>query len=438
MKSLTKSKKHLSFDVLRKAMSSHIESINDTRQQGKCAYTVHDTVMSAFACMYFQDPSLAQFQKRLEKRYQRSNLNTLFHVKATPKDNQMKDILDALDSEYLAPIFKDYYERLRRHHHLKDYEVLPGKLLCAIDGTQYHSSKSVHCDCCLTKQHRNGDITYSHAVLQGAIMHSSKRQVIPVMPEAIKNTDGAKKQDCEMNAAKRFVKRLKKAHPRQQFIICGDGLMSKQPLIEATLAEGFNVLFMAKKDDHKYMYEWLAEYPSLPSKSYTDEEITHEFTWQNDVPLHGGEKSIRVNYLSYRQVKGEKQTYIGSWVTDIEINEDNVIDLAKAGRSRWKIENECFNSLKNQGYEVEHNYGHGSKNLSYNMYLLTLLAFFYHQIFELTDGVYQQCRKEYGSKRFLWENFRITIRFVLFKSWADLMQHLLSDHEITEDAYYRP
>jgi hypothetical protein len=69
------------------------------------------------------------------------------------------------------------------------------------------------------------------------------------------------------------------------------------------------------------------------------------------------------------------------------------------GRSRWKIENECFNSLKNQGYHMAHNFGHGEKHLSFNMYLSILLAFFMHQILELTYEVYQACQKKFGSKK---------------------------------------
>ena len=103
----------------------------------------------------------------------------------------------------------------------------------------------------------------------------------------------------------------------------------------------------------------------------------------------------------------------------------NVMAMSKAGRCRWKIENECFNTLKNQGYHLAHNYGHGDKNLSYNMYLLTLLAFYFHQIFELTDGVYQACRLSFGSKVHLWENFRATIRMIIVEDWAQLIDLML-------------
>jgi len=89
-------------------------------------------------------------------------------------------------------------------------------------------------------------------------------------------------------------------------------------------------------------------------------------------------------------------TYRNSWVTSIELDDGNVVRLAKGGRCRWKIENECFNTLKNQGYHLDHNFGHGKQYLSNNMYLLTLLVFFFHQIFELTDPAYQLCRHSNG------------------------------------------
>jgi len=176
-------------------MAKHFSAIVDNRQQNKCDYSQHDILMSAFACMYFQDPSLLHFQQRLEQNQQRNNLRNIFNVKSIPSNNQLRDVLDEILSEALAPIFKDFYEKLRRHKHLESYAILPNVLMCTIDGTQYHSSTSVSCRCCLTKTHKSGEITYSHSVLQGAIMHPDKKQVIPVMPEAIRNEDGTKKQD---------------------------------------------------------------------------------------------------------------------------------------------------------------------------------------------------------------------------------------------------
>ncbi len=102
----------------------------------------------------------------------------------------------------------------------------------------------------------------------------------------------------------------------------------------------------------------------------------------------------------------------------------------RGAKSRWKLENECFNTLKNQGYHLTHNYGHGEKHLSFNFYQLTLLAFTLHQIAELCDGGYQACRKMAGSKRSLWEKLRTLINFHLFES----VEHLL-DYFLDREAY---
>jgi len=100
--------------------------------------------------------------------------------------------------------------------------------------------------------------------------------------------------------------------------------------------------------------------------------------------------------------------------------------MVKGARSRWKIENECFNTLKNQGYCIEHNFGHGKENLCFNMYLLILLAFYFHQIFELTDRLYQACRKKFGSKRHMWETIRTYIKLFVFTSWESMLNAALA------------
>ena len=167
-RSSVKIKKHLDFTALRQCFSEHLESMNDHRLKGRCTHSLHDAFMSGFACMFFQDPSLAQFQKRLDEAENNSNLRTLFKVSSIPKDSQLREVIDHTDSETLRPLFKDYFERLRRGKHVESFQVLPGQYLCAIDGVYHHSSEQVHCDKCLTKTHKNGTVSYHHAVLQGS------------------------------------------------------------------------------------------------------------------------------------------------------------------------------------------------------------------------------------------------------------------------------
>jgi hypothetical protein len=427
-----KIKKHLNFTSLRNKASEVIESIPDWRQKSKITISIHDAMMSGFACMYFQDPSLLQFQKRMQEDQHRNNLNTLFGVENIPKETQMREIIDGVDSDYLRPIFRDYYLRLQRGKHLEQFQIFPSLYYFPMDGSQFYGSKEIYCEQCLVKEHQNGSKSYSHQVLQGGIAHPDCSQVIPFMPEQIVNTDGATKQDCELNAAKRFLKKLHQDFPQLGLLLGGDALFSKQPIIEEALHYHMHYLFAAKPDDHKYMMEWLDMFIKLNYIEFTDEKgRLHHYEWMNDVPLNGNKDTINVNFLrcmiTGKNKKGELEIlYKNSWVTDLLISEDNIKTLVKAGRCRWKNENELFNVMKNHGYCMEHNYGHGQKNMAFNFYLLTLLAFFMHQIFELTDRQYQACREKFGSKKHLWEKLRSWIDIIIFETWEKLLEFALA------------
>jgi hypothetical protein len=103
--------------------------------------------------------------------------------------------------------------------------------------------------------------------------------------------------------------------------------------------------------------------------------------------------------------------------------------MAKTARRRWGIENECFNTLKNQGYHIEHNYGHGKNNLCFNFLILTLIAFLFQQMLQLTDKLYKECRKEHGSKRHMWESLRSYFKIILFESFDDLLYFSIHSDE---------
>ena len=429
-------KKHLSFGSLIEGVSKNLLDIPEHRETGKTSYSIHDTMLSGLACMFFQDPSLVEFQKRLSDQQQSSNLHTLFKVKGVPKESQMREIIDRTPSAELSPVFKDFFSRLQRGKHLKEYEIFWGEYLCPIDGTQYFSSNNIHCEHCLKTEHKNEGIIYSHKVLQAGIMHPDKRQIIPLMPEEIRNEDGQNKQDCEINAAKRLIPRIRKDHPQLGIIIVGDGLYSKQPMIEKIMEHHMSYILVVKETDHKWLTDWVGAYEELERVEDRDEKgRKHVYEWINEVPLNGGQNSIKVNYFRYQLIVPdkngeEKVTYKNSWVTDKKIRENNIRKLVSAGRCRWKIENECFNTLKNQGYQMEHNYGHGKENLCYNFFLLTLLAFYLHQIMELTDPLYQACRKKFGNKRYMWETLRGYIKMIIYGSWEALLSFALSPPDL--------
>ena len=404
-------------------------NLPDGRQRD-IKYTMHDCMMSGFAMMFYQDSSLLQFQRRLQQAIHKNNLTTLFTVKSIPKDSQMRSIIDEVQSQELEPIFEDFFKPLQRGKYLESYRVFDKYYIISMDGSGYFSSDKICCPGCLQKK-KKGKVSYEHQIVQGALMHPSKRQVIPLAPEEVSNTDGTQKQDCESNAGKRLLKKIREAHPKLPIIIVGDSLYSKQPFIEELKAKGMRYVLVAKEQDHKILIEWVNEQRQLGEVSRLEAKDergrVHRYEWINEMPLNGNKETNFVNYFEYWIINDEgKVTYHNSWVTDFKIEQDNVSKLVRIGRCRWKIENEVFNTLKNQGYHIEHNYGHGKKHLSMNFFLLNLLAFFMHQIFELADKLYQQCRKALGSKKELWNNLRSVIRMLIFPDWQTLLRRVLN------------
>src|SRR3990172_7613491 len=133
-------KKHLSFSSLRRLLFKCFFKLRENRQNTKVSYSIHDAVMSGFACMYFQDPSILQFQERMEKTLHRNNLSTLFGVKDIPKDSQLRNIVDEIASNKFEYFFEEFARNLQRGKQLDEYQILPNLYLHTLDATGYFSS----------------------------------------------------------------------------------------------------------------------------------------------------------------------------------------------------------------------------------------------------------------------------------------------------------
>ena len=195
-------------------------------------------------------------------------------------------------------------------------------------------------------------------------------------------------------------------------------------------------ILTAKPADHKVLFEWVGELRQLGEGGQLElidkKGHRHCYQWINGVPLNGTKDADEVNFFQYQLVSREnKVTYKNSWVTDLVVDETNVALLVKGARARWKVENETFKTLKNQGYHLEHNFGHGQNNLSFVFFMLNLLAFYVHQILELTDRLYQAVRyKKFTSRKEYFNQLRCTIRIMLYRNWEHLLSHILDPPEV--------
>ena len=415
-----KGRKHLSADALFRLVRHGFARILDDRAE-EPGISLTDALMSAFAMFSLKSPSLLAFDKeRVE-----GNLQTIYGIEHAPCDTYMRELIDPVFPESLRPVFPDVFRQLQRGKALEPMLFLNGAYLLALDGTGYFSSKTIHCTSCLHKVHRNGSITYYHQMLGAAIIHPDFREVIPLMPEPIVKQDGTAKNDCERNAAKRFLVKLRQDHPHLNFIVTEDSLSSNAPHIETLHEHGYHYILGVKEGDHAYLFTQVqAAEDAGRMTAYERHDraagVEHRFRFINDVPLNASRADVRVNFMEYWEISKDTLQHF-SWVTNVRVSTRNVYQLMRGGRARWKIANETFNTLKNQGYNVEHNYGHGEQNLSVVFATIMMLAFLVDQTQQLCCALFQAVWAKLGSKRRLWERMR-----ALFYDYAlGSMRHLL-------------
>jgi hypothetical protein len=418
-------RKHLSADALFRLVRSGLAGLPDHRLDDT-EISLADALMSAFAMFSLKAPSLLAFDKERAE----DNLHTIYGIERVPCDTHMRAILAPVSPKGLRPVFKSVFRQLQRGKALEPMTFLDGHYLLALDGTEYFSSKTIHCASCLHRVHRNGSITYAHQMLGAAIIHPDQRAVIPLMPEPIVNQDGTDKNDCERNAAKRFVVKLCQDHPHLKFIITEDSLSSNAPHIETLHAHGLHYILGVKEGDHASLFQQVqaaAHAGRVTAYERHDRAagVVHRFRFINDLPLNASHPDLRINFIEYWEIAATKVQHF-SWVTDVRVSTRNVYHLMRGGRARWKIENETFNTLKNQGYNFEHNYGHGTQNLSVVFAMLMMLAFLVDQTQQLCCALFQAVWAKLGSKRLLWERLRS-----LFYTY-----HLDSMRELFEALWY--
>ena len=429
-----------SFKNLFTGFSETVSQIPDFRTlEKKIKYTVHEIYSSAFAMMYFQDPSLNHFQKRMKEATNQSNLGTMFKVENIPQQKRMRTFIDRIEPKYLYPAFPDIVQRLDKAKLLDQFQF-KGRYLCPMDGTQFFHTKNEGTGCkhCLTKKHRNGTVSYSHSVVVPMIVHPEQKQVLPLISEEIRNEDGKKKQDCEINASKRLIPKLKENYPGYRLVILGDGLYAKQTLIDLITENDYDFMLTVSPD---YNVGFLEEVERrrgvgrIQNIKINKKGKIYCYEWASSIAFKKTGETIDANYIGLTIIdsKTGAVTYKNTWVTNLELAEEDIVDLVAAARSRWKVENEGFNILKNHDYELEHNYGHGAENLAFNFFQLTLLAHLYHQAHELGDEQYQKLREVKETKKNFWDSIRAAIRNILFFEWEDLLQYLLNPPEVTYD-----
>ncbi len=403
-------RKDLNADAMLKLAMKEFSEIEDHRADNS-KIPLADAIMSALAMFHLKDQSLLAFDNRRQKEPE--NLHSAYGIGQIPCDSQMRSILDDVKLSSLRPAYSSIFKKLQRGKNLEGMTYLDDHYLISADGSGYYSSSKVSSPYCMKKVTRKGETKYYQQLYAAAMVHPDLKEVIPFFPEMITKQDGSTKNDCERNASRRFWQGFRQDHPHLKVIALEDGLGSNAPHLRDLQELNIRYIIGAKEGDHKHLFAHVdqaatqGDVSEFSCQDNEDPDIFHNFRFINQVPINSSNKDLLVNFLEYWQTdQNAKVTYRFSWVTDVEITSENAFAIMRAGRSRWRIENETFNTLKNQGYNLGHNYGLGKKRLSAVFTILMMLAFLIDQACQMSCWLFKAAWEKVGAKRYLWERIR--------------------------------
>jgi hypothetical protein len=422
--------------VLQELLSFLTEAIGkavDPRPGSNIHYSLHDIVMAAFAVFFSQSPSFLAHQRLMQQSRGMNNAATMFAIDQLPTDVQIRNVLDEMAPDTWRMVYRRGFEYLQSNEALAGFRDFNNTLLVALDGTGYFYSERIHCPGCTVTNHRDGRTSYTHTVLMAAVVKPDSAQVVALEPEFVAPQEGHDKQDCELQAVKRWITDVGATYSSQGITLLGDDIYSCTPIICQAEDEELSYIFVAKPQSHKYLYEEIHSFEQLGQIQQLSEDKTekskrrhYHYRFINDLPLTNAKDAVRVNWveLTITDTSG-KQLYRNTFVTNHMISSENVGAVVIAGRCRWKIENEDFNTLKTKGYHFEHNFGHGNRYLSQTLLSLNIIGFLFHTLLELIDEQYALLRSKLPRRDMFFQHIAALTQYLCFASWQSLIRFMI-------------
>jgi hypothetical protein len=386
-------------------------------------------------------------------------MDTLLGVKKIPTDDQIRNVLDKVEYHNFNEAFFFGLKLIKDSDCLKKFYVLGKQIVVvALDGTITHSSNSIHCPNCFIKEHGNGVIEYIHNTLGDSIVSPNLNNVIPLPPEHSTKDDTEIKQDCEQKAILRWFEnnlaQLNEVLVDEEIIFLADDLHSNFTIVHLLEAKNCHYILNCKEGNHKTIYEFvncvkLNTYTCYKNVPGCIEMKEHIYSWIEGLPINDENFNCKVNYFKLtirnavqsreeikdldeqennsKKKKKRKKKYrvvykdlTFSFITNLPCNKENIEELVEVGRARWKIENNNFNVLKNNGYEIKHNYGHGKQYLCNTLKTLNMLAFQHHCILSIVDKCWQKVILKYKSRKKIFSVINIYLQVTIYHSFNDL------------------
>ena len=368
-----------------RSLREWLQEMDDPRNQSYIKYTQADLGYMAILKNVCGQHSMREMEENFNKETCIDTLRILSGHQALeemPHYDTLNYYLERLSPECFSELRRKMVTGLIRGKQFNRNRLLGKYWRVILDGTGLFCFKEKHCENCLCTERRTDDgrkeKLYYHKVLEAKIV-LGERIVISLGTEFIENEkEDVEKQDCEINAAKRLMGRLKKDYPRLPICIQGDALYATEPMMKLCREKYHWVYIFTQKDTRQKLvdegFEWIKNGGVKKAGRLCEEKGTG--CYANHVEEVAGKKE-RMNVFEYeyekKDKKGKQHSVRFRWISSLELTGKNLEEMIKAARGRWKIENEGFNNQKNGIYRIEHLNSRNSKALK-NHYLLTQIS----------------------------------------------------------------
>ena len=416
------------------------------RRGASLKHTLRDVLMAGLAVFVFKAPSLLQFERRWRGEGTRfDNLRRLFGIERVPSDETLRQRLDAVEPTFLGRAFRVLFAVAQRARMLRHFQLEDGGYLLAVDGTGLYTSKAIACATCCVRRRRSGE-EYYHYMVQGALVHPDHRQALmPSGPEFVCKEDGADKNDCEQRALQRYLMRFRREHPHLKVTVVLDGLFPNTPTVLLLLRLNLHFVIVAKRGSCPQPF---ADFESYRRGAFDDPDVAgrrigRTVEYARRVRLTQARDAPRLTMVRTwepaRRRSRRDPPGVSKWafLSDRPLPDGDAAAsralaslIAILGRTRWKIENHVFKTLKEQsGCNMKHNYGHGRRHLWQALTLLMLVAFQLDQLQTLGSSVFQAAlRREDGRPSYLWRSMHSHLLAVPLRDW-DMLFGLIGEPE---------
>ena len=247
--------------------------------------------------------------------------------------------------------------------------------MIAVDGIGCVICTERHYPHCLTKKKNGKVLYYYHNVLEAKII-AENGLALSVETEFIENTIEYTKQDCELKAFCRLIKRLKRQFPQLKICLLLDSLYVADPVFKIVDGYKWKYIITFKEGSMPKIYEEYLSLKSFQTENKAEikkEDILQNYSWVNGISYRGPVFDVLECNESKTNAKGEILNTRFVWITNLLVSKNNFNKIAKGGRLRWKIENEGFNTQKNRGYNLGHSFSKNEVAMK-NYYLLLQIA----------------------------------------------------------------